>query len=146
MAKVVTQEEANKLFEMKKIKVDDKEWAIPFGGEKISVPLQSTNLKEKFMLDVNSSRLSLIKITYQNRTRDTLILCRLDSGTPHRNPDGEEIGSPHLHIYRENFDDKWAFPLPKENFKDINNRWQTLIDFMNYCNIVEYPNFKRGLF
>lgn len=146
MARLVTQEEAEKLLKIEKIKIDNKEWTLPFGGNKISVPLQSKNKKEKFMLDANTSRYCLKKLTLQNRTRETIILCRLDIGITHRNPAGEEIASPHLHIYKEGFDDKWAYSLPEGIFLDINDRWQLLCDFMKYCNIVEKPNFKRGLF
>ena len=146
MAKVVTQQEADFLLKMEKIKVDDNEWALPLGGKKLSIPLLSKDKKEKFVLDANSSQLCLTKLTLQNRARDTIILCRLDIGVPHRNPDGTEIGSPHLHIYKEGFDDKWAYPLPQDFFSNTNDRWQVLVDFMKYCNIVDVPNFKRGLF
>ena len=146
MAKIITQEEAEKLLKMEKVKVDDQEWSLPVYGNKISVPLQSRDNKEKFMLDANSSRMVLTKLTLQNRTRETITLCRLDIGVPHRNPDGNEIGSPHLHIYKEGFDDKWAYPLPTEIFSNTNEKWQILMDFMKYCNIVDMPNFKRGLF
>jgi hypothetical protein len=36
-----------------------------------------------------------------------VVLVRLDlGGAPHRNPFDEEIGVPHLHLYREGFGDK----------------------------------------
>lgn len=146
MAKIITQEEADNLLKMEKVKIDDQEWSLPMCGDKISVPLQSKNNKEKFLLDANSSRLSLSKYTLQNRTRETVILCRLDLGVPHRNPDGNEIAAPHLHVYKEGFDDKWAYPLPENIFKNQSDRWEILMDFMKYCNIVDMPNFKRGLF
>lgn len=146
MAKSITQEEANILLKMGKFKVDDNEWSLPIGGNKISVPLQSKNNKEKFVLDANSSRLCLSKLTLQNRTRETIVLCRLDLGATHRNPDGEEVPAPHIHIYKEGYDDKWAYPLPMDIFSNANDKWQLLIDFMKYCNIVETPNFVRGLF
>ena len=69
-----------------------------------------------------------------------VILARLDfGGAPHRNPDGEEIASPHLHVYREGFGDKWAFPVPTDTFTDLADLWRTLQNFMHYCNIVELP-------
>lgn len=146
MSKIITQEEADNLLKMEKVKVDDQEWSLPIGGSKISVPLQSINNKEKFLLDANTSRMSLSKLTLQNRTRETIILCRVDLGVPHRNPDGEEIAGPHIHLYKEGFDDKWAYALPKEIFSNTEDRWQLLMDFMKYCNVVDAPNFKRGLF
>lgn len=99
------------------------------------------------MLDLRRGRIDLAKGTYQNRGRQVVVLMRLDfGGAPHRNPDGDEIDSPHLHIYREGFGDKWAMPVPAEAFRDLTNPWQTPDDFMRYCSIVEPPNIRRGLF
>jgi hypothetical protein len=52
---------------------------------------------------------------------------------------------PHLHLYREGFGDKWAFPVPPEVFSDVENLWQALQDFMRFCNIIEPPLFERNL-
>jgi hypothetical protein len=66
------------------------------------------------------ARIDLIKGTYQNRARYVVVLVRLDfGGKPHRNPDGEEIASPHLHIYREGVGDKWAYPVTADRFANI---------------------------
>ena len=43
MAKSITQEEANKLLQMKKFKVDDQEWSLPICGNKISKKYVGTN-------------------------------------------------------------------------------------------------------
>lgn len=145
MAKIITQKEADKLFSMEKVKVDDTLWQLPYGGDKSSIPLQSKDGKEKFMLDVNTSRICLSKLTLQNRTRETITLCRLDLGVPHRNPDGQEVGSPHIHLYKEGFDDKWAYPLPNDIFKNLDNKWDILVSFMTYCNITDVPNFNGKL-
>ncbi len=73
-----------------------------------------------------------------------VVLVRLDfGGAPHSNPDGVEMGSPHLHLYREGYGDKWAVPVPGDRFAD---RWRLLDDFMRYCNVVEPPVIRRGLF
>ena len=72
---------------------------------------------------------------------------RLDiQGAPHRNPDGEVIPCPHLHIYRENFGDKWAFPLPASKFQHLGDLYQTFEDFMAECNVIETPKMQTGLF
>ena len=63
-----------------------------------------------------------------------------------RNPDGKEVASPHLHIYREGFGDKWAYPVPADRFPNVEDAWLTLHDFMQFCNIVLQPTFSRGLF
>jgi hypothetical protein len=74
-------------------------------------------------------------------------LARLDfGGPPHRNPDGEEIACPHLHLYRQGYGDKWARPVPQDTFTNMDNLFMTLDDFMSFCNISEPPNIQRGLF
>jgi hypothetical protein len=67
-------------------------------------------------------------------------------GAPHRNPDDEEIGVPHLHLYREGFGDKWAVPLPADRFRNPTDVWVTFEDFLRFCNITQPPHVERGLF
>lgn len=72
---------------------------------------------------------------------------RLDfGGAPHRNPDDQEIGSPHLHLYREGYGDKWAFPVPIEHFPRTSDLWETLEDFLRFCHVTIPPRIERGLF
>lgn len=143
----ITQTEADALFAMQKFRIDRKEWDYPYGGRGISVPLVSTDRREHFFLDIYRSRIDLAKGTYQNRGRQVVILSRLDfGGRPHRNPDGGHVGSPHLHQFREGYGDKWAYPVPSGTFADLSDAWQTLQDFMVYCNIVVPPIIRRGLF
>lgn len=143
----LSQAEADDLIALPKQREDTREWDYPVLGGKISIPLVSLDHREKFVLDLSRGRINLAKGTYQNRGRGVVILARLDfGGAPHRNPNGEEVASPHLHVYREGFGDKWAFPAPRETFTDLSDLWQTLQDFMRYCNVVEQPMFQKGLF
>ena len=144
---ILTQTEADALIAVAKHRVYMTEWDYPDLGGAISVPLVSTDRREQFLLDLRRGRIDLAKGTYQNRGRQVVVLVRLDfGGAPHRNPDGEEIDSPHLHVYREGFGDKWAFPVPGDQFTDLTNPWRTLEDFMRFCNIVEPPIIRQGLF
>jgi hypothetical protein len=98
-------------------------------------------------LDVTRARIKLTKITYQNRVRGSIILIRLDAdGAPHRNPDGAEIPCPHIHIYREGFGDKWAYPIPVEKYPNLKDFRATFESFMRHCNVTEPPNVLMGLF
>jgi len=143
----LSQAEADTLIQMKKYKTNDKRWDYPGLGDSISIPLTSGNKRENFLLDVNCGKIDLLRGTYQNRSRQVIILVRLDfGGQPHRNPDGKEIHSPHLHIYREGYGDKWAMPVPVNRFPNLSNLWKTLCDFMIFCNIIEQPIIERGLF
>lgn len=143
----LTQTEADLLIEMEKYRVDDALWNYPSLGGSITIPLFSGDKRENFLLDISRGKIDLLKGTYQNRSRQVVVLVRLDfGGQPHRNPDGNEIPSPHLHVYREGYGDKWATPIPVERFPNIGDLWQTLQDFLNYCNIIQPPIIQRGLF
>jgi hypothetical protein len=141
----LTQTEADSLIQIEKHRVDDTEWEFSGLAGSLEIPLISVNRKETFSLDIWKSEISL-KGRYQTRGRKIIVLIRLDfGGQPHRNPDGTEIPSPHLHIYKEGYADKWAIPIPTNQFSDINDLWQTLQDFMKYCNITKPPEIRRGL-
>ncbi len=142
----LTQSEADALIAIRKVRIDDTYWDYPTMGRAIQIPVVSENQREHFLLDLRRSRIDLLKGTFQKRARQVVALVRLDfGGAPHRNPDDVEIPSPHLHVYREGFGDKWAMPLPGV-FTNPTDSWLTLHEFMRYCNIAEPPNVQRGLF
>lgn len=141
------QSESDALIALEKVKIDETLHDFPVLGGVANINLISRDGRENFVLDIRRGRIDLKKATFQNRYRQTTILVRVDiSGPPHRNPDGVEIPSPHIHIYREGFGDKWAEPIPTSVFKNTNDLWQTLEDFFAFCNITKPPNFNRGLF
>lgn len=143
----LTQGEADKLMAMEKRSVDETSWTFPGPGERIAIPLTSLDKRENFMLDVTRAQIKLTKATYQNRARGAVILLRLDlEGPPHRNPDGEEILCPHLHIYREGFGDKWAITAPIERYPDTLNLFATFDAFMLQCHVTKAPPIEKGLF
>ncbi len=145
----LTQAEADALLKMEKFSVDNTEHKLPHLGGKISVPLTSLDKKENFSLDIGKGRIDLLKQKYQTRARKAVVLARFDFGAPHRNPPelgGEEVGVPHLHIYKEGFNDKYAINIPDGIFLDLNDPQKVLHDFMKYCNITQPPNFSMELF
>jgi hypothetical protein len=133
----ITQDEADFLLNMKKIKINDEDHHLPYLGGKIEIPLVSLDKRERFALDISRGRIDLKRQKYQNRAKENIVLVRLDTGAPHRNPDNEEIGVPHLHLYKAGYGDKWAYPIPPNVFKDINDFWQTLHDFMEYWLLLQ---------
>ena len=142
----LTQEEADRLLELAKVRTSAEQVEWPTGA-KVIVLLKSNDGREEFLLDVATYLIKLSKITLQNRARTTSILVRLDiDGRPHRNPDDVEITSPHIHLFREGYNDKWAYPVPSEKFRDLSDRAKTLEDFFRFCNVVEPPHFRFGLF
>jgi Family of unknown function (DUF6978) len=143
----LSQGDADALIALAKIRADDEERLFPQAGGSLVIPLTSEDKREHFLLDIHRGRIDLLKGTYQNRARQVVVLVRLDfGGPPHRNPDGQEVPCPHLHLFREGFGDKWAVPVPTKDFPNIGDLWSTLSDFMRYCNVVVPPRIDRGLF
>ena len=142
---LMLQTDAETLLLMDKVRVSDEPLPFPDFGGRIEVPLASRDHRETFSLDINRKRIALTT-TYQSRGRQVVVLARLDFAAPHRNPDGTEVGVPHLHLYREGYGDKWAYPVPEGMLSRPEDAWQVLHDFMAYCRIVETPNLVRGLF
>ena len=144
---VLSQAEADALLAMEKQRTEAAPYTLPATGGRLCVPLASLDRREAFTLDIHRSSINISKGTYQNRARTTVILARLDfGGAPHRNPDEREIGVPHLHLYREGYDDRWAFPVPAKHFPETMDRWRMLSDFLRFCHVVTPPEFTRSLF
>ncbi len=85
--------------------------AYPGMGGKLEIPLRSVDNKEEFVLNITKGRKNYLKVSHQTRARVSIPIARLDFGAKHTNPDSKIVGSPHLHIYREGYGDKWAYEL-----------------------------------
>ena len=143
----LTQAEADALIAMEKHRVNEDRHDFPIGGRSLIVPLQSPDKREQFLLDLSRGRINLAKVKMQNRGRQVVVLVRLDvGGPPHRNPDGEDVACPHVHLYREGYGDKWAVPAPPNRFSNPSDIWATLGDFLAFCNITQPPHIEQGLF
>ncbi len=141
----LSQNEADTLLRMEKVPASSDAFQFPDLGGRIEVPLVSRDEREHFSLDIHRKRIALTT-KYQTRARKVVVLARLDFGAPHRNPDGSEVGVPHLHLYREGYGHKWAVEVPAGILSNPSDAWQVLQDFMRYCAVVEQPNIVRGLF
>jgi hypothetical protein len=143
---MLSQQRADELIAMPKRCADLLPIKFPLPGETLRFDVESEGASESFILDVNrKGRIRLTKCTYQERYAVIEILLRLDvDGPPHENPDGVEVASPHLHVYREGYGDKWAQPAPPE-FSDTGDLARTLQDFMRYCKIQEIPEIQYGV-
>lgn len=140
------QDEGDALLAMDKFCFDQTQRPYPPLGKGQTVELFSQDKREIFLLDIERGRINLAKGKYQTRGRQITVLARICfGGPPHRNPDGEDVPRPHLHLYQEGFGDKWAMPLPSDKFSNHADLWLLLTDFMRYCNVVQPPNFQRGL-
>ncbi len=140
----LTQAEADALIAMEKQRADDEYRHYPETGGSVCVPLVSADRRENFLLDIERGAIDVARIKYQNRARQVVVLYRLELGGPtHRNPDGQDIPTPHLHYYVEGYGDKWARAVTETDFPDIADAWATLHAFMRLCNITRLPNIVR---
>lgn len=146
MSAELTQNEIEYLLNLEKNYVGAQKFKYPTLGGKLNIQLSSNDKNEDFILDITRSHISLSKNTFQNRARGVIILLRLDlNPAPHRNPDGKVVTGNHLHVYKEGFGDKYAYPLPEEfiDCKGINDFLDT---FMDYCHIINKPIIEEDLF
>ena len=140
------QEKADTLLAMKKQKADSKQYEYPHLGGHLPIPLLSMDRCEEFMLDLSRRKIELRRNKFQTRARKVIVLVRLDlDDTPHRNPDGEDVPGPHIHLYKEGYGDSWAYPLPEE-FTNPADCMNTLSEFLLYCNVTDPPDIEGGLF
>ncbi len=146
VSNLLSQEEADKLLLVDKFCIDDRKHIYPGLGESLKILLKSDGTFGDFTLDITRGRIALKKNTFQLRTQGTIILARIDiGGPPHRNPDDEEIPCPHLHLYREGYDDKWAKAIP-QGFSESERPHHMLEGFMKLCNIKKKPHIQMDLF
>ncbi len=96
--------------------------------------------RDKFQLDVWRGTLRLSKLKYQNRIRTTIVLVRLDvDGAPHTNPDGVLLPGTHLHLFKEGYDDRWAYSVNPSMFTLLSDPGTTFQDFCAFCKIEAPP-------
>lgn len=146
MTLALTQNEADTLLELDKHYLGKDRLTFPGLGGNLRLTLHSEDNREEFNLDVTRGYIVLTKNTFQMRARKAVILARLDiDGPPHRNPDGEELPCPHLHLYREGHGDKWAVAMPAV-FNNSTDAVELLDRFMDYCHVVSKPIIERELF
>ncbi|WP_407690030.1 DUF6978 family protein [Saccharomonospora iraqiensis] len=71
-------------------------------------PVESDDGTEHFLPDVSRGTRNPLKARCQLRYGRDLVLVRLCTTGKHGNPDGVQIGAPHLHLYRESSGTKWG--------------------------------------
>ena len=127
MAVLLTQEEATDLLELLK-KCVSSSISLPKQGGREDISVVSTEREsEKFIISVNRRNKRVNKVSYVARyKKGDVVLLRLDVGvtSPHVNPEllgGEILTGPHLHIYREGFEERYAIPFDIKNDDLITN-------------------------
>ena len=108
--------------------------------------ISSITSKEIFLLDFYKGSFELSNYTINKRYKQTIIMMRYDNGGRHTNPDGELFEGPHLHLYREGFNDKFAFPVSEVKVVDSDTVEQVFKKIMHFCNINQVPTIEVSMF
>jgi hypothetical protein len=137
---MLTQAEAERLMQMPKRFVNPPAViSIPPGLDETH-ELAARGDRERFLLDIWRGTLRLTKLKLQNRVRTVVVLVRLDiDGAPHTNPDGQRLSGTHLHLFKEGYDDRWAYPVDAKSFTLLGDPATTFQEFCTFCNIESPP-------
>jgi hypothetical protein len=138
---MLTQAEADQFIQMAKHFIrPPASISIPPGVDE-TYELAALDDRERFLLDVWRGTLRLTKLKFQNRVRTVVVLVRLDvDGAPHTNPDGQKLSGTHLHLFREGYDDKWAFAVDANAFTLLSDPGTTFQEFCAFCKIESPPS------
>ncbi len=102
----------------------------------VTETLTSNEYGDIFKLDLKQGCIELDVFKLGNRAHDSFTLYRLDiDDKTHRNPDGTNITGPHLHIYKEGFNDLFAYDATKFGFTDFKDLPKLIEKFAKLANI-----------
>ena len=111
--------------------------------------LLSNDRREAFILTIERGNRKRARLKYQTRARKVIVLARLDlDGPAHRNPPdsphrpNERLLCPHIHLYREGFEDRVAYlisDVPNFNVTNAGNGLTWLEDFLKFCHVEGVP-------
>ncbi len=111
--------------------------------------LLSNDRREEFILTIERGNRKRARLKYQTRARKIVVLARLDlDGPAHRNPPdsphrpNERLLCPHLHLYREGFEDRVAYLVSDVSdftVKNTSNGLSWLEDFLKFCHVDGVP-------
>jgi len=137
---MLTQAEADQFMQMAKHFVrPPASISIPPGVDD-TYELAAFDDRERFLLDIWRGTLRVTKLKFQNRVQTVVVLVRLDvDGAPHTNPDGQRLSGTHLHLFRERYDDRWAYPVDSSTFTLLSDPGTTFQEFCAFCKIESPP-------
>ncbi len=73
-------------------------------------------------------------------------MLRYDNGGRHTNPDGVLFEGPHVHLYREGYNDKFTFSVLEVNVTGTDTMGQVFKKIMHFCNVNQVPTIEVPMF
>lgn len=108
--------------------------------------IKAINSKNLFLFDFYRGSFELSRYTFNKRYRQSIVLMRYDSGGRHTNPDGESFDGPHIHFYREGYNDKFAFPSSDLKIEESDSMEEVLEKLLQFCNVKKRPSIEVPMF
>jgi len=142
----ITQNEFELLMSLKKSFTRSEEIEIGPAPLKWTREVNSLESHDTFLIDYNRGKIQLLKYTLNKRYKQTVCLIRLDTIGRHTNPDGEKFDGPHIHLYRDGFDDKFAHPIVSIGINDPTNIENSIKEFLEFCNIRNIPPIQKSTY
>ena len=101
---------------------------------------------DTFLLDFSRTSIKIEKFSLNKRFKTAIILLRYCSSGIHTNPDLSTIDGAHIHLYREDYDDKFAFDPMEIGIQPTFGMEQILKKILEYTNIEALPTIQSDLF
>ena len=124
--------------EIKKL-VERETIYLPSRGENLQKNAVSTiNKHNQFKIDIFRGRIDGDRYNFHARYANTNTpILRIDLGeVVHKNPDGNKISGPHMHVYKDGLEINHAIPFDVAN-KDITD---ICVEFFYEINIIDNPS------
>ncbi len=107
--------------------------------------LFSLETREEFILDYHKGNIAIEKFVVNHRYRQSIILLRYCHTGRHTNPDGVTLVGPHIHMYREGYGDKFAFPAADMGINISDDIQVIFRKVLQLCNIQNPPTINFNL-
>jgi len=132
MSIVITDNELNQLLQVEKFL--PQKFHLPTENETLSCILD-TSTKEIFQLNI--SRKNTLELVRKSKVqgsyyKEPLVRVEVDA-PPHTNPDLEIVGRNHIHIYREGYGMRWAYPLESFHHVYFKQPFEFVVLFDDFC-------------
>lgn len=114
-------------------------------GYKFKEELNSNDGKNTYNLYLSYGKINIEKISINTvHKQSNKVIVRLDLGNQrHINPDGTIITSDHIHIYKDGYDEKFAYTLDSNEFKslfpDRKDRTALLKAYLEFIKVMSIP-------
>lgn len=108
--------------------------------------INSLSTNDIFLFDFYRGSFELTRYTFNKRYRQTIILVRYDNGGKHTNPDGQLFDGPHVHLYREGYNDKFAYPISEIGINETDSIENKLKKILQFCNVKNFPSIEVPMF